>query len=241
MTDEPAKKCFVICPIGPEGSDIRRWSDDLYKNLIKPIAEEFKYEARRVIDDDRPGNITAHIVKYIFESDLIVADLTGHNPNVFYELALAHAFERPFILLKGDNLSIPFDISQQNVIHLSTDSFGSIDQCRAQLKCHFEAVKENSADFDNPVRRHQEKTRISTEGNPLEKEVELLREDKRTLEYKLEKLASARPSQSDLKNSGLASLLAGLGTERHSQHHFGSLLDEGTLFAPSAPEGREEN
>ena len=93
------KRCFVICPIGERDTAIRQRSDDIFEHLIRPIAQDAGYVAERVIDNDRPGDITTKIVGDIIEANVIVADITGHNPNVFYELAIAHAWKKPRIIL----------------------------------------------------------------------------------------------------------------------------------------------
>lgn len=79
------KSCFVICPIGADGSDERLWSDDISKNLIEPMAQEFGYSSRRSNDKPEPGEIKARVVKDVINADLVVADLTFRNANVFYE------------------------------------------------------------------------------------------------------------------------------------------------------------
>ena len=55
------------------------------------------------------GMITDHVITEILESDLIVADLSFLNPNVFYELGIAHAAEKPVIPLAHHETKLPFD------------------------------------------------------------------------------------------------------------------------------------
>ena len=65
------KSCFVICPIGADGSDERLWSDDISKNLIEPMAQEFGYSSRRSNDKPEPGEIKARVVKDVINADLV--------------------------------------------------------------------------------------------------------------------------------------------------------------------------
>ena len=95
------KKCLVIGPYGERESDARKWSDWVLKEIVQPAAKEFGYDAIRTIDDPRPGAITKRIMRDLHTADLVVADLTWSNPNVYYELALRHATGRPFIHLVG--------------------------------------------------------------------------------------------------------------------------------------------
>jgi hypothetical protein len=171
MAKETLKKCFVICPIGEEGTAIRARSDDIFERLIKPIANEAGYVAERVIDSDRPGDITDKVMKDIHESDLVVADITGHNPNVFYELAIAHAWRKPFILMSSDQpLKVPFDIGSLNVISIRLESFSAADETRDNLKRHFDSINSGTT-FPNPVSRFESNKAIEASGNPLAIEV----------------------------------------------------------------------
>ncbi len=74
------KTCFVICPIGADDSPERRWSDDIFNHLIRPVTDECGFDAERIIEDSRPGAITENIVAAVYEADLVIADLTTLNP-----------------------------------------------------------------------------------------------------------------------------------------------------------------
>lgn len=67
------------------------------KYIIEKALPKPTWEVTRGDAESNPDSITNQIVKRIVESELIVADLTGHNPNVFYELAIAHGYQRPVI------------------------------------------------------------------------------------------------------------------------------------------------
>ena len=101
------KRCFVISPIGPEGSDIRQHADDVY-DFVKPAMAECDIEALRSDHILEPGKITDHMFHELM-SDMCVAIVTGrHNPNVYYELAIAQAAARPVIILveKGNRAAV---------------------------------------------------------------------------------------------------------------------------------------
>lgn len=85
------KVCFVIAPIGEEESETRKRSDQVLKHIITAPVEGLGYEVIRADKISEPGIITSQIIEYIVDADLVVADLTERNPNVFYELALRHA------------------------------------------------------------------------------------------------------------------------------------------------------
>jgi hypothetical protein len=92
-------RCFVISPIGEEGSEVRQHADDVFEYIIEPAMKECGIEAIRSDHLDKPDVISEQMFRYIFEADLCIAVLTNHNPNVFYELAVAHSAQRPVIIL----------------------------------------------------------------------------------------------------------------------------------------------
>jgi hypothetical protein len=70
----------------------------------------------------KPGMITAQVVEYILRSKLVVADLSFHNPNVFYELSLRHACRLPTVQIIRKCDKIPFDLDQFRTIQIDTSS-----------------------------------------------------------------------------------------------------------------------
>lgn len=105
-----ARTCFVISPIGPEGSAVREHADDVFSFIVQPAMEACGIEAFRSDHLREPGRISEQMFRAILGADLCIAVLTGYNPNVFYELAVAQAFERPVIVLIEKGQALPFDI-----------------------------------------------------------------------------------------------------------------------------------
>jgi hypothetical protein len=87
--------CFVIAPIGEPASEIRKRSDQVFTYVITPAVQECGYTALRADQISEPGLIDSQVIERIVNDPLVIADLTGHNPNVFYELALRHALSLP--------------------------------------------------------------------------------------------------------------------------------------------------
>ena len=120
------KKCFVISPIGPDNSDIRRHANTVFHCIIEPACESTEpgdtiFDAERGDHKTAPGKITDQIYEDILEADLIIAVLTGTNPNVFYELAIAQSAAKPVILLMEKGFDPPFDIKDQRIIYYDFD------------------------------------------------------------------------------------------------------------------------
>lgn len=102
---------FVIMPFDEELNDLYGYLRNTY---------EEKAEFKRADDFLNQQNILKDIVLPIFRADLIIADLTGLNANVFYELGLAHAFRKNVILITQDIGELPFDLRSYRVIEYST-------------------------------------------------------------------------------------------------------------------------
>jgi hypothetical protein len=91
--------------------------DSLYREVIRPVSDRLGFKALRADDVFKPGVILQDIRRGIVDSDVIIAEITPVNANVFYELGYAHALEKPTILLANRNTEkLPFDISGYRVI-----------------------------------------------------------------------------------------------------------------------------
>lgn len=136
MTDKK-KSCFVISPIGTSGTPERKRADLVLKHILKASLEPLGYEVIRADEISQPGSITLQVLERVLQSELVVADLTGHNPNVFYELAVRHASEKPVIHVIQSGQKIPFDIADLRAIFIDTDLEGaerSRNDLAAQVK-----------------------------------------------------------------------------------------------------------
>lgn len=96
-------KVFVVMRFGEP-------FDALYTDVIKPVVEEMGLQAYRADDIYRPGVILQDIIQGIVEAEVIIAEITPPEPNVFYELGYAHALDKTTILLAERNGKLPFDI-----------------------------------------------------------------------------------------------------------------------------------
>lgn len=103
------KKCFLITPIGPDGSLIRKRVDQWIDLIYKPALGDL-YDIFRADQISSPGVITEQIVQHIIDADLVMIDYTGLNPNVMYEAAIRHLTEKPYIQLFEEGAFLPFDI-----------------------------------------------------------------------------------------------------------------------------------
>lgn len=145
------KKCFLISPIGSEGSETREHADDVYDYIIKPAMEDCGIQCLRADHLQEPGKITDQMFREIFASDVCVALLTGHNPNVFYELALAQAAGRPVIILLHKSETLPFDIRDLRCVTYDLKPRNLFDRIfSTQLKAHFLRLEELNWQIESP-------------------------------------------------------------------------------------------
>jgi len=103
MTTAPKPFAFVLMPFSAE-------FDDTYELAIKPACELAGAYAERVDKQIFVGSILERVFNQISKADLIIADMSERNPNVFYEVGYAHALGKTTILLTNQTDDIPFDL-----------------------------------------------------------------------------------------------------------------------------------
>jgi len=89
---------------------------EIYTDIYSPICATRNINCSRVDEISRPGSITRDIVEGIIDSDIIIADLSGRNANVFYELGIAHACGNKTIMTVQSIADVPFDIANYRII-----------------------------------------------------------------------------------------------------------------------------
>ncbi len=116
------KTCFVIMPYGGNDEVARKRYTGVYNSIIVPAAEKAGYKAKRSDIENAPGNITHDIINDLANADMVVADLTSANANVFFELGIRHAFRKSgTVHIIDANHDIPFDIKNYRAIEYSTE------------------------------------------------------------------------------------------------------------------------
>lgn len=107
-----SKKCFLICPIGESGSETRKRSDKLMTYLIEPVCNKYAYNVFRSDIENTTNKIDDDIFNHLDNDDLSIADLTDHNPNVFYEAGYRNAKRLPLIQIAENGTVLPFDVGR---------------------------------------------------------------------------------------------------------------------------------
>lgn len=166
---EREKICFVIAPIGEEDSEIRERSDKVLNYIITPAAEECGYRTVRAERMSRPGIIASQIIEHLLNDDLVVADLTSHNPNVFYELAIRHAVRKPVIQIIEEGERIPFDVAQSRAIRVNHRDLASADSCGRELASQIRSVEQDPSSIRNPISDTIDLQSMRGSGDPMQK------------------------------------------------------------------------
>jgi len=148
---EKEKICFVIAPIGEPDSDIRKRSDQVFKHIIAPAVEPFGFKPIRADHISEPGIITSQVIQYVVNSPLVVADLTGRNPNVFYELAIRHAIKKPLVQLIKKGEQIPFDVAGTRTIQVDIHDLDSVDDAKNELMSQIKSIESGKTEIDTPI------------------------------------------------------------------------------------------
>jgi len=124
-------------------------------SIVEPALEEFGLKVVRADGIEKPGTITRQVFDYLLRARLVVVDLSFHNPNVFYELAIRHAARLPVVQIIRTADRIPFDVNQMRTIPIdTTDICTLVPQLQsyiAQVASHVRRALQDPDATDNPL------------------------------------------------------------------------------------------
>lgn len=163
MGTENKPKVFMIMPFVQEILD-------LYEELKKDFGADFEFTNAGDLDNQQ--NILHDIIEGIYQADVIIADLTGLNPNVFYELGVAHAMDKKVIILTQDINELPFDIKSYRAVQYSL-IFNKIPALIDELRKLLSGAIDGSVKYGSPVSDYA--PNFCVEGKKLENSVDVSR------------------------------------------------------------------
>ncbi|MGD1093391.1 MAG: hypothetical protein ABSB35_15555 [Bryobacteraceae bacterium] len=108
--------------------------DTFYRDVIQRQARDAGFDVKA-----GPGAIIQDLQREIEQSEIVIAEITPPNPNVFYELGYAHALGKPTILLAQRGAELPFDIRGFRVVFYS-DTIGGKGDVERSLRKHLDAI-----------------------------------------------------------------------------------------------------
>jgi len=144
------KECFFVAPIGEDGTETRKRSDGVLQFIVSRAAEELGLSAVRADQISSPGQINLQVIEHVLSAKVVVADLTGLNPNVFYEVAVRHTAKLPIVLIAEKGTSLPFDISQMRTIFFDHTDLADADACRMSIVAQLSDVLRTGV-VDSPI------------------------------------------------------------------------------------------
>jgi hypothetical protein len=109
-TSEPVDEtlAFVLTPFNEKYNS--------QYSVIKQVVTDLGFRCSRGDDSNLSSNILGHIVQQITKSRIVIANISGRNPNVFYELGIAHALGKPVLIVSESLADIPFDINSSRIL-----------------------------------------------------------------------------------------------------------------------------
>ena len=142
----PRRSANGLHPLMPFGDEF----ESVYEDLIFPALSEAGFITTRADQFNTQQSVMQDIIQSIGRSALIIADLTGGNPNVYYELGIAHGLRRQVILMTQEIESLPFDLRSYRVIEYSLH-LRDARRASARLRELAAGVRDGTALFGNPV------------------------------------------------------------------------------------------
>lgn len=143
-----SKKCFFVTPIGAEGSEDRKRADDALEFFLTPVCKELGFEVIRVDKLNTVDKISESVLEFIRTSELVIVDMTSHNPNVFYEFGFRHALGKPLIpIIIKDSDPIPFDVYDLRTIFYSMEA-RSLKDASDTLKETIQGINFDDIDYE---------------------------------------------------------------------------------------------
>ena len=164
------KSCFVIGRIGEDPSAERDHANTFLKYIVEPCDALRRFGYAKPVRADqiaKPGQITTQIIEHLLNDDLVIADLTGHNPNVYYELSLRHAITKPVVQMVSDGMrQLPFDVHASRTIPFSFD-VREVERARSDLDLQINEIHNSGFQASNLITEVATLTQIGMTG-PLE-------------------------------------------------------------------------
>lgn len=155
-TERLAPLCFVLMPFGKKMDAAGRLNnfDSVYAKIIAPAVEQAGLEPIRADEEKVGGTIHKPMFERLMLCHYAVADITGANPNVFYELGIRHAMRpRSTVIVFGEGTVLPFDVALVRGLAYRTDGAGEpldAEITRNQIAEQLIAARGNPHD-DSPI------------------------------------------------------------------------------------------
>jgi len=222
-----SKTCFVAMPFGDASTDPEKhalWTE-VYE-LLKRVVERCGLQCVRADEICRPGSVIRDVVTHLATADVVIAEMTDRNPNVFYELGVRHALSDRTILLAQRSEDVPFDLQPYRHIAYRFTPRGA-QELEEKLRLSLLEVLKEPASPDSPVREYLATRRLARADDPeasgslvaLERELEHIRGQNYQLAADLKEVMSVVAGLSVTRSGPFPSDLEGTWSEVETSFH----------------------
>ena len=191
-------------PIGDPNADRDKYDlfVEIYEDIIVPSVKRSGKNLDCVRGDEirETGNIVRDIISYLYDAELVIADLTGKNPNVFYELGVRQTFGKPTILISQTINDVPFDLRAYRTLIYGL-SPRSIKRFESELVTTINNVFVNEKKPDNPIADFLQPSRLNAIVNSFGMfQKDMLHPSEITIKNIEENLSKLQENQETLKS-----------------------------------------
>lgn len=167
------KTCFILMPFSKAVDLNKPDLDYIYEHILRSAVEAYQKDGKRYFTlverfNSKVGSIVSGIVNNLNTAELVIADLTGLNPNVMYELGVRHSLRRGTIIISQDLNNLPSDLRDYltvgyNYSKITTEQPAHFEKFKAELHKSIDEVL-NTNKYDSPVLNYlQQKQRFRDE------------------------------------------------------------------------------
>lgn len=129
------KQCLVLSVISKKGTEKWKHGMAVLKNIVRPALSSLGYDVYRIDEVCRGSRINDKLIRKLREADLVVADVTYENGNVYWELGVRRAWNLPAIQMAKEGTTLPFDISTIDTLQYGeTDSVAACEEAKSELR-----------------------------------------------------------------------------------------------------------
>ena len=217
---DESKICFVIMPFGG-------WFDTYYRDVFCSAIVDAGLQPRRADDIYRTGSIVHDIWELTKMADVILADLTGKNPNVLYELGLAHALAKPAIMVTETFVDIPFDLRALRIIEYDRNAPAWGELLQENITKSIEEVMRDPLKAVPPAFLEVDKEGKTTKVTPIEKEILEIRNELSSLRREMRTRDIGSPSISPSASPSPSPIEGRILSEKEAVKEIEQLLAKG--------------
>lgn len=130
----PHKFCFVISEIGRPDELRHHRAKDVLDFIIRPALKDVFRQIERADDERAPGDIPSQVYVSLQQADLVIADLTGFNPNVFLELGVRWALNLPSVTIFDSEEPLPFDVQNWRTVQFDSRRPSLVEKAKIDIR-----------------------------------------------------------------------------------------------------------